>query len=111
MAATKPNYLRGFLDFVREQGVIGLAIGLAVGAQAAVVVSQIVGSLITPIIDLLVGKGGLQGLKWTAHIGSRTGVFTFGALIDVLIRFAAILLVVYLVVHWLRLDRLDKKKN
>lgn len=109
--APKANYLRGFFDFVREQGVVGLAIGLAVGAQAAVVVSQVVGSLITPIIDLLVGKGGLRALKWTIHIGDRTGVFTFGTLIDALLRFIAILLVIYLVVHWLKLDRIDKKRD
>lgn len=101
----------GFTTFVREQGVVGLAIGLAIGTEAGVLIKQIVGSLVTPIIDLLIGKGGLEGFKWTVHIGDRTGVFTVGMLIDVLIRFLAVAFVVYLVVHLLKLDRLDKKKE
>jgi len=105
------GHLAGFLTFVREQGVVGLAVGLAVGTQAAVLVAQIVSSIITPILDLLVGKGGLEGLKWTVTIGDRTGVFTFGTLIDVIIRFLAVVFVIYLVVHVMKLDRLDKKKD
>ena len=100
----------GFMTFVREQGVVGLAVGLAIGTEAGVLVKQLVGSTITPIIDLIIGPGGLEGLKWTAHVGDRSGVFAIGTLIDVLIRFLAVAFVVYLVVHYLRLDRLDKKK-
>ncbi|MDQ3065092.1 MAG: MscL family protein [bacterium] len=101
----------GFMDFVRTQGVVGLAVGLAIGTQAAELVKQIVGSTITPIVDLLVGKEGLKGLSWTAHVGDRVGIFTFGALIDAVIRFMAIAFVIYFVVKGLKLDRLDKKKE
>ena len=101
----------GFMKFVREQGVVGLAVGLAIGTEAGVLIKQLVGSTITPIIDLLIGKGGLEGFKFTVNIGDRTGVFSVGTLIDVLIRFMAVAFVVYLVVHFLKLDRLDKKKD
>jgi large conductance mechanosensitive channel len=101
----------GFMTFVREQGVVGLAVGLAIGTEAGVLIKQLVGSTITPIIDLLIGKGGLEGFKFTVHVGDRTGVFALGMLIDVLIRFMAVAFVVYMVVHLLRLDRLDKKKE
>ncbi len=100
-----------FMRFVREQGIVGLAVGLAIGAQAAELVKIIVGSVVTPIIDLLVGKGGLAGLKWTLEVGDRTAVFTFGDLIDALIRFLAVAFVIYLVIHGLKLDRLDKNKE
>ena len=100
-----------FMRFVREQGIVGLAVGLAIGAQAAELVKIIVGSIITPIIDLIVGKGGLAGLKWTLEMGDRMAVFTFGDLIDALIRFLAVAFVIYLVIHGLKLDRLDKKKE
>ncbi len=100
-----------FTKFVREQGVVGLAVGLAIGAQASELVKIIVGSLVTPVIDLLVGKGGLEGLKWTVQLSDRTAVFTFGSLIDALLRFLAVALVIYFVVHGLKLDRLDKKKE
>lgn len=101
----------GFMTFVREQGVVGLAVGLAIGTEAGVLIKQLVGSTIKPVIDLLIGKGGLEGFQFTVNIGDRTGVFAVGMLIDVLIRFMAVAFVVYLVVHFLKLDRLDKKKD
>jgi large conductance mechanosensitive channel len=105
------GYGSGFMNFVREQGVVGLAVGLAIGTEAGVLIKQLVGSLVTPIVDLLVGKDGLNGLKWTLNAGDRSGTFDIGTLIDVLIRFLAVAFVVYLVVHFLKLDRLDKKKE
>ncbi len=101
---------RGFMDFVRTQGVVGLAVGLAIGTQAAELVRSIVASIITPIVDLLVGKQGLKSITYTMHVGDRATTFTFGLLIDSLIRFLAIAFVIYFVVKGLKLDKLDKKK-
>lgn len=101
----------GFMNFVREQGVVGLAIGLAIGTEAGILIKQLVGSTITPVVNLIIGPGGLHGLVWTVHIGNRSGTFDIGALIDVLIRFLAVAFVVYFVVRMLKLDRLDKKKE
>ena len=102
---------RGFMDFVRTQGVVGLAVGLAIGAQAAELVKSMVSSLITPIVDLLVGKQGLKSISYTMHVGDRATTFTIGLLIDSLIRFLAIAFVIYFVVKGLKLDKLDKKKD
>lgn len=101
----------GFMDFVRTQGVVGLAVGLAIGTQASELVKSIVGSTITPIADLLIGKDGLRGVTYTANIGDRSAVFTFGVLIDSMLRFLAIAFVIYFVVKGLKLDKLDKKKE
>lgn len=101
----------GFMKFVREQGVVGLAVGLAIGAEASGLVKVIVSSIITPILDLMVGKGGLENLKWTLNIADRTGVFAFGTLIDALIRFLAVAFVIYFIVKNLKLDKLDKAKD
>lgn len=103
--------LSGFMDFVRKQGVVGLAVGLAIGTQAGILVKDIVSSVITPIVDLLVGKGGLEGLTWYVKVGERDALFNFGLLIDSLIKFMAVALVIYFVVMGLKLDKLDKKKE
>lgn len=103
--------LGGFMDFVRKQGVVGLAVGLAIGTQAGILVKDIVSSIITPIVDLLVGKGGLSGLTWYVRIGDRDALFNFGLLIDSIIKFLAVALVIYFVVMGLKLDKLDKKKD
>ena len=102
---------QGFADFVRKQGVVGLAIGLAIGTQASELVKNIVGSVITPIVSLLVGKDGLSGLTYYAQVGDRAATFDFGLLIDSTIKFVAVALVIYFVVMGLRLDKLDKKKD
>ena len=103
--------LAGFMEFVRTQGVVGLAVGLAIGTQATDLVKNIVGSIITPLVDLMLGKGGLNGLSWTVRAGSHVSTFRFGTLIDAVIRFLAVAFVVYLVVKGLKLDKLDKKKD
>ncbi len=103
--------LRGFVEFIREKGVVGLAIGLAIGTAASGLVAQIVNAVITPAVGLIVGKEGLAGLNTAITIGDRSEVFAFGDLIDALIKFIAIAAVIYFVVLGLKLDRLDKKKE
>ena len=102
---------RGFMDFIRKQGVVGLAVGLAIGTQASDLVKNIVGSVITPLVDLLVGSGGLNGLTWYVSIGNRSATFDFGTLIDATIKFVAVAVVIYFVIMGLKLDKLDKKKD
>lgn len=102
---------QGFTDFIRKQGVVGLAVGLAIGTQASELVKNIVSSIISPIVSLLVGKGGLDGLTYYAHIGDRSATFDFGLLIDSTIKFIAVALVIYFVIMGLKLDKLDKKKE
>lgn len=101
----------GFMEFVRKQGVVGLAIGLAVGTQASELVKNIVTSIITPFVDLIVGSGGLKGLKYTLNILGRSGTFQFGLLIDSILKFIAVALVIYFVVIGLKLDKLDRAKE
>lgn len=101
----------GFMDFVRKQGVVGLAIGLAIGTQAAELVKSIVSSVITPFVDLLVGSGGLKDFDLFVRIASRSTTFEFGLLIDALLKFLAVAVVIYFVVMGLKLDKIDKKKD
>ncbi len=103
--------LSGFADFIRKQGVVGLAIGLAIGAQAGELVKNIVNSVITPVVDIIVGKEGLDGLTWTVHISDRVSTFNFGLLIDSFIKFLSVAAVIYFVVMGLKLDKWDKKKD
>lgn len=109
--ASFSKQMAGFVDFIRKQGIIGLAIGLAIGTQASALVNAIVASMITPIVNLIVGPGGLEGLTWTVEIGKRSGTFNFGMLINAIINFMAVALVVYFVIMGLGLDKLDKKKD
>lgn len=108
------NQIGGFVNFIREKGVVGLAVGLALGTAATGVVTQIVNAVITPTVSLLIGERGLQGLNFVAkRAADGTPVVTYavGDLIDALIKFLAVAAVIYFVVMGLKLDRLDKKKD
>lgn len=105
--------LRGFVDFIRTQGVVGLAVGLILGTAVGVVVKSLVDNVIMPPIGLLFGSGdGLKGLTWTiGEAGGDPAVISYGTFLNDLVNFIIIALVVYLVFNMLGLTKLDKKKD
>jgi large conductance mechanosensitive channel protein len=111
LSSVTTSKLEGFLEFIRERGVVGLAIGLAIGTAATAVVTQIVTALISPTIALLIGTENLAKWSYTLEVGGRSVAYPFGALADALIKFIAIAAVIYFVVLGLKLDKLDKKKE
>lgn len=102
----------GFVNFIREQGVVGLAVGLAVGTAAGASVKSIVDNFINPIVGFLLGGTDLSGIVWETGLknGGKELVFGWGAILSSLITLTATALVVYLIIHAAKLDRLDKKK-
>jgi large conductance mechanosensitive channel len=105
---------KGFMDFVREQGVVGLAVGLAIGTAATVLVKSIVDGVITPVIGwLLPGGGDLAGKYYCLDRGAAECMnrLNYGAVISNLISFLAVAAVIYFLVKGLKLDKLDKKKK
>lgn len=105
----------GFINFIREQGVVGLAVGLAIGTAAGASVKQIVEQLINPIVGFIIGGLDLTKLKWVVvsphHDGTGGLVIGWGAITSSLITLIATALVIYLIIHFAKLDRLDKKKS
>ncbi|HTK39268.1 MAG TPA: MscL family protein [Patescibacteria group bacterium] len=103
----------GFLNFIREQGVIGLAVGLAVGAAAGASVKSLVDNFINPIVAFMLGGKDLSNLVWDTGLknGDVELSFGWGAIVNSLIVLFSTALVVYLVIHGAKLDRLDKKKS
>lgn len=116
-AATKSaghvsGHISGFFDFIRSQGVIGLAVGLAIGAAAGDTVRKLVEGFINPIVEFIVGTGTtLATASWTFEAFGRTATFAWGAAVSSLITLIATALVIYWIVNVFRLDKLDKKKD
>lgn len=109
---TGSGQVAGFIQFIREQGVVGLAVGLAIGTAAGATVKTIVEGFITPIVRLIVGtKNELEDAVWHVTVGGREADFAWGAVLSSLITLAATAFVIYLIIHFARLDRLDKKKS
>ncbi len=100
------------MGFVREQGVVGLAVGLAIGTQATLLVKDIVAAIVNPVVGLIIGNpDGLSAAQWNVTVGGRHATFALGQLAYSLIVFMSVCLVVYFLVHGLKLDKLDKKKD
>jgi len=102
----------GFVEFLRTQGVVGLAIGFIIGTQAKVLVDQLNASFINPLLGLMLGSGNnLTAEKFSLTVGNNTAIFSWGAFVFVLINFVITAAIVYFAFRWLRLDKLDKKKD
>jgi large conductance mechanosensitive channel len=97
----------GFVDFIREQGVMGLAIGFILGGAVSKTVTSLVENVINPLIGILLGKVNLVDRAWT--VGKAT--LKYGAFISSVIDFIIIAAVGYISFKLLKLDRLDKKKT
>ena len=111
-AAIKDTHMGGFINFIREQGVVGLAVGLAIGTAAGDTVKKLVTAFIDPLVQLNVGSHkGLQAALFKVEFAGRKGEFMYGAFISSLITLLAVAFVVYAIVHFLKLDKLDKKKD
>lgn len=100
--------MKGFMEFIRKQGVIGLAVGFILGGSVSKVVSSLVKDIINPILGIILGAAG--GLS-TAHFKIGTAKIMWGSFVNSLIDFLVIAAVVYYFVHGLKLDKLDKKKK
>jgi len=103
---------QGFVDFMREQGVVGLAVGLVLGVQIKALVDSFILSFVNPILGLILpGSGDLTTKKLTVSIGAKTATFAWGIFLTQLISFVTVLAVVYFSVKLFKLDKLDKKKD
>jgi len=104
--------LKGFSDFVREQGVVGLAVGLAIGASAGEAVKTLVEGFINPIVGYILGGADLSSQAWNTGLerGGVDLVFSWGAIISAVITLLATAFVIYYIVVKTGLDKADKKK-
>jgi len=104
--------MEGFVDFIRTQGIVGLAIGFVMGIQAKALVDQFTSSFINPLLGLLFNSSQpLSDKTIYIQINSRSATFGWGAFVYAVINFLIIAAVIYFTFKWLRLDKLDKKKS
>lgn len=108
------SQIKAFLNFIRTQGVVGLAVGLVLGGAVGVLVKSLVDNVVMPPLGLLLGSAeGLKGLVWT--LGSTNSgepaVLHYGVFLNDFINFAVIALVIYLILRLLKVEHFDKKKT
>ena len=110
--AVGKNQIKSFLDFIRSQGVIGLAVGLVLGTSVSVMVKSLVDNVIMPPLGFILGSAeGLKGLSLSlGKTDGKIATLNYGVFLNDFINFFIIAIVVYFIVKLLRVEKIDKKK-
>jgi large conductance mechanosensitive channel len=107
MKNTVRGHIYEFMNFIREQKVVSLAVGFILGGAVTKLVNSLVQDMINPILGIFLGAAGdLNSLS--INIGSASVMY--GKFIANIIDFAIIAWVVYTGVKVLKFDRIDKKQ-
>ena len=98
--------MKGFLQFIRNQGVAGLAVGFILGGAISKLVSAIINDIVNPLVGLALGvTKGLGNASF--KIGGVS--FLWGHLLSAFIDFLVIALVVYFGVKLLKIGKIQPK--
>lgn len=97
--------MKSFLDFIREQGVLGLAVGFMLGGATSELVASMVGDIINPLLGILIGSP--DRLSQLASQVGETTIF-WGRFLTTTIDFLIVLLVVYFAFKFLHIKPAKK---
>lgn len=100
------KHLKGFVDFIRTQGVVGLAVGFIMGSSITKLITSFVNNLINPLVGLMLGPIGNLA---NAYVQIGSAKIMFGNFLNSLIDFIIIAFVVYFGVKVFNFEKLDKK--
>lgn len=100
--------MNGFLNFIREQGVVGLAVGFILGGAVSKVVTALITDIVNPLLGIVLG---VVGDFKSAYILVGSSKVMWGDFLSALVDFLVVAAVVYFGVVLLRINRLDKKKE
>lgn len=102
---TPANFVQEFVLFIKNFGIISLAIGVIIGQSTNSLVASIVSNLINPILGKFVGVKDLNGLVFFD--------IKIGAFLSDFINFLIVLFILYLLIRFLIIYILtdDEKKK
>jgi large-conductance mechanosensitive channel len=101
--------VHGFVGFLREKAIVGLAVGFVVATQVQSVVKQLIASFLDPLTTVLFGaKLSSQTFTWSWH--DRHAQFAWGQFVYILINFFVIVIAIYAIIKLFKLDKLDAPK-
>jgi len=99
--------MKGFIDFIRERGVIGLAVAFIIGGAITQLVASLVTDIINPTLGIVLSR--TKSLE-TMSLSLGGSKILWGHFVDVTINFLIVSFVVYLIFKVLGLEKIDKKK-
>ncbi|MDB5188826.1 MAG: putative Large-conductance mechanosensitive channel-like protein [Candidatus Nomurabacteria bacterium] len=102
------SFIKKFILFVRQQGVIGLGVAIVLGGAVQKVVAAFVSDILTPLIGIMLGQ---HADFAKAGFTVRGSTILYGDFISNLINFLIVAFAIYLLVKVIRADMLDKPKE
>lgn len=97
--------VHNFREFIKQQGVVGLAVGFLLGGAVSKVVTALVTDIVNPFLSVFLGA--TDGLKEARlHIGDAD--ILWGDFLSTTIDFVVIAFVVYLLIKFLGIE-MNKK--
>lgn len=103
--------MKGFMDFIRDQGVVGLAVGFILGGAISKLIETFVVGIVDPAIALLFDTNNLTQQTTRVGEGIDAVVFSWGAVVALMINLLIVGLVVYYGAKGLGLVKSSKSKT
>jgi len=100
--------MKGFIEFIRERGVVGFAVAFILGGAVTKVVSSLVSDIVNPILGLILSRTKSLESMYFKIAGAKV---MWGHFISVAIDFLILSAVVYFIVKVFGLEKIDKKKS
>ena len=100
--------MKGFIEFIRERGVVGFAVGFILGGAVTKLVSSFVDDIINPMLG--VGLGFTKELN-REYIQIGQAKIAWGNFTANLIDFIILAVVVYSIFKVLKMEKLDVGKE
>jgi len=100
--------MKGFIEFIRERGVVGFAVAFILGGAITKVVSSLVVDIVNPILGLILSRTKSLESMYFKIAGAKV---MWGHFISIIIDFLILSAVVYFIVKVFGLEKIDKKKT
>lgn len=107
VVVSSDEFVGGFVNFLREHAIVGLAVGFAIGTQAQTLVKALVAGFIDPVFQLLFGEA-LSKRTFTLHFHANQADFGWGSVVYGMLNFMFVLAMIYILIKLFNLDKLDK---
>lgn len=98
--------MKGFLSFIKEYGVIGLAIAVIIGGKVNELVKSIVDNLVMPFVGIMLPSGDWKELAFT--IGNAK--FGIGHVMGSMLDFLIVAIIIYSFSKYVLKEETVKKK-
>jgi large-conductance mechanosensitive channel len=104
------NPVSGFVGFLREHAVVGLAVGFIIGQQAQGLVKLLQSTFIDPAFQVVFGEK-LTTRTFMITSRGKDVPFHWGEFANGLLNFLFVLAAIYAIIKVFNLDKLDKPKE